>query len=84
MIASTSDDDTDVAGPGGFTGVTQNYTYARSFNLYLDPKEQHSYLTRKLAYNEAFLDGHRRAPPQLPGLPRQEDHLTLRPPGRGG
>jgi arylsulfatase len=57
MIASTSDDDRDVAGPGGFSGVTQNYTYARLFNLYLDPKEQHSYLTRKLAYNEAFLSG---------------------------
>ena len=51
------DDDTDVAGPGGFTGVTQRYTYARLYNLYLDPKEQHSYLTRKLAYNEAFLHG---------------------------
>ena len=44
-------------GPGGFTGVTQQYTYARLYNLYLDPKEQHSYLTRKLAYNEAFLNG---------------------------
>jgi arylsulfatase len=54
MIASTSDDDTDVAGPGGFTGVTQRYTYPRFYNLYLDPKEQHSYLTRKLAYVEAF------------------------------
>jgi arylsulfatase len=57
MIASTSDDDTDVAGPGGFTGVTQNYTYAKLFNLYLDPKEQHSYLTRKLVYNDAFING---------------------------
>jgi arylsulfatase len=57
MLASTSDDDTDVAGPGGFTGVTQDYTYPRLFNLYLDPKEQHSYLTRKLAYNEAFIAG---------------------------
>lgn len=55
MVASTTDDDTDVAGPGGFTGVTQRYTYAKLFNLYLDPKEQHSYLTRKLAYNEVFL-----------------------------
>lgn len=54
MIASTSDDDTDVAGAGGFTGVTQRYTYPRLFNLYLDPKEQHSYLTRKLAYIDAF------------------------------
>ena len=57
MLSSTCDDDTDVAGPGGFTGVTQKYTYARLYNLYLDPKEQHSYLTRKLAYNEAFLHG---------------------------
>jgi arylsulfatase len=57
MIASSSDDATDVAGPGGFTGVTQSYTYARLYNLYLDPKEQYSYLTRKLAYNEAFISG---------------------------
>ncbi len=57
MLASTSDDDTDTWGPGGFTGVTQNYTYARMFNLYLDPKEQHSYMTRKIAYNEAFVSG---------------------------
>jgi arylsulfatase len=57
MVVSTSDDDSDVAGPGGFTGVTQRYTYARMYNLYLDPKEQHSYLTRKLAYNEALLSG---------------------------
>ncbi|MGI9029994.1 MAG: sulfatase-like hydrolase/transferase, partial [Ilumatobacteraceae bacterium] len=26
VLSSTSDDDTDVAGPGGFTGVTQRYT----------------------------------------------------------
>ena len=57
MVASTSDDDTDVHGPGGFTGVNQRYTYPRFFNLYLDPKEQHSYLTRKLAYVEAFTSG---------------------------
>jgi arylsulfatase len=57
MLASTSDDATDVAGPGGFSGVTQNYTFPRLYNLYLDPKEQHSYLTRKLAYNEAFIGG---------------------------
>jgi arylsulfatase len=57
MLTSTSDDDTDVHARGGFTGVTQSYTYPRLFNLYLDPKEQHSYLTRKLAYNEVFLSG---------------------------
>ena len=38
MIASTSDDDTDVAGPGGFTGVTQNYTYARSSTCTWTPR----------------------------------------------
>jgi arylsulfatase len=57
MVVSTSDDDSDVAGAGGFTGVTQRYTYARMYNLYLDPKEQHSYMTRKLAYNDALLSG---------------------------
>ena len=64
MLASTSDDDTDVAGPGGFTGVTQRYTYARLYNLYLDPKETRSYFTRKLAYLEAFnsaISGHIRS-----------------------
>jgi arylsulfatase len=54
VIASTSDDDTDLAGPGGFTGVTQRYTYPRLYNLYLDPKETRSYFTRKLAYIETF------------------------------
>ena len=38
--------------PGGFTGVTQNYAYGRLFNLYLDPKETHSYMIRKLVYIE--------------------------------
>ncbi len=71
MIAATSDDAGDVHGTGGFTGVTLNYTYAKLFNLYLDPKEEHSYLTRKLAYNEAFISTIR-------------DHLTsfARFPGR--
>jgi arylsulfatase len=59
MLTSTSDDAPDAHGPGGFTGVTQRYTYPRLFNLYLDPKESRSYLTRKLAYNEAFVEGMR-------------------------
>ncbi|MFZ4518189.1 MAG: arylsulfatase [Microthrixaceae bacterium] len=54
LLSSTSDDDTDVHGPGGFTGVTQRYTYARLHNLYLDPGERHSYTTRKLAYLDTF------------------------------
>ncbi|MEX2247676.1 MAG: arylsulfatase [Dehalococcoidia bacterium] len=56
MIASTSDGDTDVLNPGGFTGVTQRYTYGRFYNLYLDPKETRSYLIRKLAYNTVFIN----------------------------
>jgi len=52
MIASTSDDENDAVNPGGFTGVTQQYSYGRLFNLYLDPKETHSYMVRKLVYIE--------------------------------
>ncbi|MET0323609.1 MAG: arylsulfatase [Ilumatobacteraceae bacterium] len=53
-MRSTSDDVRDAAGPGGFTGVDQHYTYPRLHNLYLDPQEEHSYLTRKLAYVDVF------------------------------
>jgi arylsulfatase len=52
MISGISDDDRDVVNPGGFTGVAQQYPYGRFFNLYLDPKETHSYLIRKIAYIE--------------------------------
>ena len=38
MLASTSDDDHDVMNIGGFSGVTQKYTYGRLYNLYLDPE----------------------------------------------
>ena len=57
MLASTSDDDRDVMNVGGFTGVTQKYTYGRLYNLYLDPKETRSYMVRKLAYLESFQSG---------------------------
>jgi arylsulfatase len=60
LLTSTSDDETDAAGPGGFTGILQRQAYPKLFNLYLDPKEQHNYLTRKLAYVEAFQVGMRR------------------------
>ncbi|MGH8985121.1 MAG: arylsulfatase [Acidimicrobiia bacterium] len=52
MLSSISDDERDVVNPGGFTGVVQQYPYGRFFNLYLDPKETHSYLIRKLVYIE--------------------------------
>ncbi|MGQ0803836.1 MAG: arylsulfatase [Actinomycetota bacterium] len=52
MLSSISDDERDVVNPGGFTGVMQQYPYGRLFNLFLDPKETHSYLIRKLVYIE--------------------------------
>jgi arylsulfatase len=52
MLSSISDNETDVVNPGGFTGTLQQYPYGRLFNLFLDPKETHSYLIRKLVYIE--------------------------------
>jgi len=57
MLASTSDDDRDIQNSGGFSGVTQKYTYSRLYNLYLDPKEQHSYMIRKIPYLDTFTAG---------------------------
>ncbi|MGD0192582.1 MAG: arylsulfatase [Rhizomicrobium sp.] len=57
VLTATRDDDTGSAGPGGFTGVLERYAYAKLYNLYLDPKEQHNYMTRKLAYLDAFQSG---------------------------
>ena len=45
----------DVHGTGGFSGVLQKFPYGKLFNLYLDPKETHSYMIRKLAYQEALV-----------------------------
>jgi arylsulfatase A-like enzyme len=73
MLGSISDDARDVHGGGGFTGVVQKYPYGRVYNLYLDPKEQHSYAIRKLAYIDTFTAGVRDhvrtfAPPYQPKL----------------
>jgi arylsulfatase A-like enzyme len=57
VLTATTDDATDAAGPGGFTGALMRFPYARLYNLYLDPKEQHNYLTRKLAYVDVFQHG---------------------------
>ena len=57
MVASSSDDDRDCFNLGGFTGVTQKYSHGRLYNLYLDPKENHSYMIRKLAYIDSFTNG---------------------------
>ncbi|MBU0609281.1 MAG: sulfatase-like hydrolase/transferase [Armatimonadetes bacterium] len=54
MIASTSDDSQDVVNPGGFSGEAIKYSYGRTFNLYLDPKETHSFFVRKIIYEDTF------------------------------
>jgi arylsulfatase len=36
--------------PGGFCGYLARYPYGKVFNLYLDPKEEHSFLARKVLY----------------------------------
>jgi len=35
---------------GGFSGHTSTMTYGKTFNLFLDPKEEHSYTIRKLVH----------------------------------
>jgi arylsulfatase A-like enzyme len=57
LLTATSDDASGSAGPGGFTGVLQRFAYAHLYNLYLDPKETHNYMTRKLAYVDIFQHG---------------------------
>lgn len=57
VLTGTSDDDAGQAGPGGFTGVLERYAYARLYNLWLDPKETHNYMTRKLTYVDVFQAG---------------------------
>ena len=87
MMASISDGGTDVLNPGGFTGVTQKYPYGRLYNLWLDPKETHSYLIRKLAYIEAFQRGIGGHLMTFRGLSGQDDgraeHLSARAPSEG-
>lgn len=47
---SSEIDIADVSNPGGFSGHTTTYTYGKMFNLFLDPKEEHSFTIRKLVY----------------------------------
>jgi arylsulfatase len=60
VLTATGDDPSDADGPGGFTGALERYPYAKLFNLYLDPKEQHNYMTRKLVYLDVFQAGIRK------------------------
>jgi arylsulfatase A-like enzyme len=57
VLTGTSDDGEGHAGPGGFTGTLERYAYARLYNLWLDPKETHNYMTRKLTYVDVFQAG---------------------------
>ncbi|PWU16087.1 MAG: arylsulfatase [Chlamydiae bacterium] len=57
---------------GGLTGKTVSYTYGHLFNLYLDPKEEHNLLIRKIPFSEALaneIDRHmatfKKYPPKL-------------------
>ena len=59
VLSAVGDAPTDSHGVGGFTGTLDRFAYPKLYNLYLDPKEQHNYLTRKLAYVEAFQLGMR-------------------------
>ena len=60
MLSSTSDDaDRRAQARAASPASRSSYTYPRLFNLYLDPKETHSYLTRKLAYLEVLREGMR-------------------------
>ncbi|MEI6530817.1 MAG: sulfatase-like hydrolase/transferase [bacterium] len=47
---ATEMDYRDTVTPGGFSGHTVHYTYGKVFNLFLDPKEEHSFAIRKLVY----------------------------------
>jgi arylsulfatase len=72
LRASETTSADDVVNMGGFSGIADTYAYGKLYNLYLDPKESHSYLIRKLVYNEVFQSAlHRHAetfkkyPPKL-------------------
>ncbi len=53
VVAGISGDDRDTVNPGGWTSLEQ-YPQGKFFNLFLDAKEEHSYLVRKLAISGVF------------------------------
>lgn len=52
--SATLPDYRDTHNVGGLSGSHAKYNYGKFFNLYLDPKEEHSYLIRKLVYSGIF------------------------------
>ena len=64
--------------PGGFTGVLQEYPYGRLYNLYLDPKETHSYMIRKLVYIEIIMRSLARHRATFAKWPNRPPQVTAR------
>ena len=50
MTAFFNEPSEGISNPGGFSGAASSEIAVRFFNLYIDPKESHSYLIRKLVY----------------------------------
>ncbi|MBM3123389.1 MAG: arylsulfatase, partial [Chloroflexi bacterium] len=62
----------DTVTPGGFSGHTSTMTYGKQFNLYTDPKEEHSNAIRKIvfmpmiaAFSAAHLKTFKKYPPRI-------------------
>jgi arylsulfatase len=53
VLNGMSDNDADVVNPGSGTTL-QNYKNGKAFNLYLDPKEQHSFINSQTFLDELF------------------------------
>jgi len=52
----TEMDHHDTVTPGGFSGHTSKMTYGKQFNLFLDPKEEHSNAIRKIVFMPLLAD----------------------------
>jgi len=72
MGRTTEPDIRDSVNPGGFSGHDSMMTYGKVFNLFLDPKEEHSVTIRKLVYmpligaiNAAHMKSFEKYPPRI-------------------
>lgn len=50
MYYAVNDQPVKVVNPGGFSGELMEFPSVQLFNLYADPKEEHSYMVRKIPY----------------------------------
>jgi hypothetical protein len=53
VAAGMSSGDDDMVNPGAMTTV-ETYPFSKMFNLYLDPKESHSFMVRKILLSSTF------------------------------